>query len=369
MENITSVYQMMEWLSKRNIPYEIAGKTNMGLPIIVIKKEGVGRPVMITAGAHSPEPSGVSAALQILENWNYSFPLYMMPLRDPLGCQSYAEVLSHAINREVSFDNDYDKLNELLHKYADEVYVDNGDFVFVRIGELLFVNLKFRREDAGFRQSERYVNEFIDKNPQLLDEFVGRRVICPANMVPESETVRSYERAFTAEISRTGIVADNNRRFGSDNENPEVRICRELCDEANPALVLDLHEGMSNTYYFFVSNYTTDPRTKFFVDRMAAACAEEFPAGPWTLSDLCGIMPECKIEFREPIPGVLEHIPGGKQPKVIGSGFTDYAAKYCPSTTVEAGTAASLEQRVKVHLICAKAALDYYEEEIKKQEA
>ena len=76
--SITSVYQLMAWLSERHIPYEIAGTSNMGLPLIVIRKPGKGRPVMITAGAHAMEPSGVSAALQILENWHYDFPLYTM---------------------------------------------------------------------------------------------------------------------------------------------------------------------------------------------------------------------------------------------------------------------------------------------------
>lgn len=359
--SITSVYQMMDWLSKKGIAYEIAGTTKMGLPLIVIKKSGKGRPVMITAGAHAMEPSGVSAALQILEGWNYDFPLYMMPLRDPLGCQSYETILSNAINRPVHF-KEHDELSALLLKYADEVFIQDELFLLVRIGELLFTNLRYRPEDAGPRQNERYINDYLDKHPELLESFCGRRVICPANMAPNSETVHSYERAFTAEISRTGIVADNNRRFGSDNENPEVRVCRELCDEAKPGLVLDLHEGFSNTYYFFTSNYTGNSDAQRYVDSMNAACGREFPAGPWRLADLISYMPECKTQYREPAPGVLESCSGpeAKLPKVLGSGFTEYASRYCPSTTIEAGNDASLAQRVKVHMICVAAALEQY---------
>lgn len=362
--SITSVYQLMAWLSERHIPYEIAGTSNMGLPLIVIRKPGKGRPVMITAGAHAMEPSGVSAALQILENWHYDFPLYMMPLRDPLGCQSYETILSHTLNRPVHFEG-HDELSALLLKYADEVYIRNELFLLVRIGERLFTNLHYRPEDAGPRQNERYINEYLDAHPEQLAAFSGRRVICPANMAPNSETVHCYERAFTAEISRTGIVADNNRRFGSDNENPEVRVCRELCDEAKPGLVLDLHEGFSNTYYFFTSNYTGNPEAQKYVDSMNEACAREFPAGPWRLSDLISYMPECSTLYREPAPGVLESIPSpdAKLPKVLGSGFTEYASRYCPSTTIEAGNDASLAQRVKVHMICAGAALDRYTKE------
>ena len=160
-------------------------------------------------------------------------------------------------------------------------------------------------------------------------------------------------------------MADNNRRFGSDNENPEVRVCRELCDEAKPGLVLDLHEGFSNTYYFFTSNYTGNPEAQKYVDSMNEACAREFPAGPWRLSDLISYMPECSTLYREPAPGVLESIPSpdAKLPKVLGSGFTEYASRCCPSTTIEAGNDASLAQRVKVHMICAGAALDRYAKE------
>ena len=138
--SITSVYQLMAWLSERHIPYEIAGTSNMGLPLIVIRKPGKGRPVMITAGAHAMEPSGVSAALQILENWHYDFPLYMMPLRDPLGCQSYETILSHTLNRPVHFEG-HDELSALLLKYADEVYIRNELFLLVRIGAVSYTHL------------------------------------------------------------------------------------------------------------------------------------------------------------------------------------------------------------------------------------
>lgn len=42
--SITSVYQLMAWLSERHIPYEIAGTSNMGLPLIVIRSPGKGPP-------------------------------------------------------------------------------------------------------------------------------------------------------------------------------------------------------------------------------------------------------------------------------------------------------------------------------------
>ena len=40
--SITSVYQLMAWLSERHISYEIAGTSNVGLPLIVIRKPGKG---------------------------------------------------------------------------------------------------------------------------------------------------------------------------------------------------------------------------------------------------------------------------------------------------------------------------------------
>lgn len=360
--HITSVHQLMHWLAQRQIPYEIAGETKMGLPIPLIYKAGTGAPVVITAGAHAVEPSGVSAALEILENWNYTFPLYMIPMRDPLGCQSYADILSHALYQSIHFET-YEELNSILQKHADQVYFQNQEFLLVRIGALLFTNLRFHPEDAGFRQNERYVNELLTKNPELLQELAGRRIICPANMPEHSETVHCYERAFTAEISSTGIISDHNRRFGSDEEPPEVRIPRQLVDDVKPGLVLDLHEGFDDTYYFFASNYSTNPETREYLDLMSAACAAEFPKGPWRLSTLLHNMPELEGQYREPAPGIIEvaeardDVPS----KVLGTNFSAYASRYCPATTIESGINNTLERRVKIHTLCAKAALDHYE--------
>jgi len=364
--NITSVYQLMSWLAERRIPYKIVGETKMGLPLIMIHKEGRGRPVIITAGAHATEPSGVSAALHILESWNYSFPLYMFPLRDPLGCQSYAACLSHAIYRPVDFEG-YDELNKLLLQNADKVYIQDDDFLLVRINGLLFTNIRYRPEDAGPRQNERYINNFLSDHPSLLPEFVGRRVICPANMSDRSEAVYRYERAFTAEISTTGIFSDMNRRFGSNEEPPEVEILRKTVDSVIPGLVLDLHEGFADSYYFFTSNYSENEETRLYLDIMSEACAKEFPKGPWTLSNLLEAMPELKSQFNEPKPGIIEtknkpYHEGTS--KIVGTTFSDYCSRYCPAVTIESGIDNTLVRRTQVHLICAKAALEHYEKTV-----
>jgi hypothetical protein len=356
----------MSWLSERKIPYQIAGETKLGLPILMIYRDGRGRPVIITAGAHATEPSGVSAALHILENWNYSFPLYMFPLRDPLGCQSYATCLSHAIYKPIAFDG-YDELNELLLQYADKVYIQNDGFLLVGINGLLFTNIRYRAEDAGPRQNERYINKFLADHPALLPEFIGRRVICPANMPDRSETVRCYERAFTAEISNAGVFSDMNRRFGSNEEPPEVEILRKTVDRVVPGLVLDLHEGFADSYYFFTSNYSGSEETRLYLELMSAACAQEFPKGPWRLSNLLTAMPELKSQYKEPKPGIIEttdgHYGGGAS-KIVGTNFSAYCSRYCPATTIESGIDNTFKRRVQVHLLCAKAALDHYENNV-----
>ena len=362
--NITSAYQMMEWLANKNIPFEIVGETKMGLPILMIHKEGKGRPVVITAGAHASEPSGVSAAMAIIENWNYSFPLYMFPLRDPLGCQPYAKCLSHALYREVDFSS-YEQLNELLLKYADKVYIERNGFLLVSINGIFFTNIRYRPEDAGPRQNERYVNEYLKENPDMLAEFARRRIVCPANMPDKSDTVHCYERAFTAEISDIGVFSDMNRQFGVESAPPEVKILTEFVDKIQPGLVLDLHEGFEDTYYFFTPDYIEREETRMYVDLMSAACAPKFPKGPWRLSRLLEFMPELKSEYLEPAPGVLQTVSKpelGIEAKTRGTNFSSYCSRYCPATTIESGIENTLRDRVEVHLLCAKAALDRYEE-------
>ncbi|HHT71849.1 MAG TPA: hypothetical protein GX016_09865 [Firmicutes bacterium] len=358
---IKSVYELMDWLKNEKIEYQIVGETAMGHPIVMVHKEGVGQPVIITAGAHASEPAGVSAALELLKNWDYPFPLYMFPLRDPFGCQGYAGCLSQILGQEVEFKT-CEELNELLLKHADKVYNNDGKFTIVLIKDVLFTNLRFVPGEAGPRQSEICTNEFLQAHPEFIAEFEGKRIVCPANFTDDAETVRQYERAFTAEITSNGTFADMNRRFGGESEPPEVKIVREKVDEIKPYVALDLHEGFGSTYYYFVTDYTTNERLRHYVDLMIDACKDDFPSGPWRLQGVVASIPEAEHQYIEPVPGVLQDIRGkyseGTHKGLTGTGFSGYCSRYCPSVTLESGTDNTMKARVRMHVKCATAVLE-----------
>ncbi len=357
---VKDVHELVDWLEKEKIEYQVMGETSMGDPMIMIHKEGTGQPVVITAGAHATEPAGVSAALELLKNWDYPFPLYMFPMRDPFGAQGYAGCLSQVLGRDVEFET-YEELNQLLLEHADKVYNNDGLFTIVLINDVIFTNLRFVPGEAGPRQSEINTNEFLKAHPELVSQFAGKRIVCPANFTDEAESVRKYDRAFTAKITENGTFADMNRRFGGSGEPFEVQVVRQQVDELDPYVVLDLHEGFGSTYYFFTSNYTTNERLRHYLDLMIAACKDDFPQGPWRLQGVIDCVPEAANQYIEPTPGVIQDIQGprdsGTYEGLTGTSFSSYCSPYCPSVTLESGTDNTMQARVGMHVKCARAVL------------
>ena len=270
---IYNTTQLIQWLVAEKIPYEILGFTAMGDPVVMAHKDGEGRPVLVTAGAHAVEPAGVSAALMLLKNWDKPYPLYVIPLRDPLGSQGYAPILAKALGHKVEF-HCHEELSRILLDNATEVFVNSDAFVLVKIGETLFVSTRYVEEEAGPRQSEIFVDQFLQEHPEVLPALAGRRIVCPANFGEESETVGLYERAFTAEISNYGVFVDMNRRFGCADAAIEVKITQQVCDQLHPQLVIDMHEGFGSSYYFFFADYDTSPKLRKLAALMDARMSD-----------------------------------------------------------------------------------------------
>ncbi|MDR1558985.1 MAG: hypothetical protein LBS84_04650 [Clostridiales bacterium] len=365
MEIIYSSQEMLDFFKREKIEFEIRGKTSIGHPLIMIHKVGVGKPVIITAGAHASEPSGVSAACEIIKNWRYPFPLYMFPLRDPFGCMGYAKCLETVIGEEVSISS-YEDVTRILREKANAMYCDRPDFMLAEINSVLFANCRYNPVEAGPRQSEINTNEFLKANPEKIPEFAGKRIVCPANFNEESETVGCYERAFTAEITAYGVFADYNRRFGTDEEPMEVRVVRETIDLIEPRLALDLHEGFGSTYYYFAPDYNVNEKTRLYIQQMINSVRDDF-SEPWRLTGIAACIPSAAEEFVEPIPGVIadKHIQrniGGTDMTKFGGpkgvSFGGYAARYCPAVTIESGSVNTLANRVKVHLKSVYSVLD-----------
>ena len=359
---IYNTTQLIQWLVAEKIPYEILGFTAMGDPVVMAHKDGEGRPVLVTAGAHAVEPAGVSAALMLLKNWDKPYPLYVIPLRDPLGSQGYAPILAKALGHKVEF-HCHEELSRILLDNATEVFVNSDAFVLVKIGETLFVSTHYVEEEAGPRQSEIFVDQFLQEHPEVLPALAGRRIVCPANFGEESETVGLYERAFTAEISNYGVFVDMNRRFGCADAAIEVKITQQVCDQLHPQLVIDMHEGFGSSYYFFFADYDTSPKLRKLAALMDARMSDY--GEPTRLSTITSAIPSAALQYKEPLPGIIvdragNHLPGLElQPFTAarGGGFSTYASRYCPAFTVESGAKTTMARRVEVHLRCAEVSV------------
>lgn len=352
--NIHNVRDLSNWLESEKIPYSSLGNTAMGDPILMIHKEGVGDPVLITSGAHAGEPAGVFAAMTILKNWKYKNPLYMVPLRDPFGFQGYEACLSHAMGREMHFET-HGELWKILKENCTELLYEDDTFLLVDMNGILLTNQIRPEKIVGPRGVELKVNAVLAEHPELIGKCAGKRIVFPSN-AGDAENVWDFYRAFSAEITAKGIVADMNRRFGTQEEPNEVKFLRQLCDEIKPPVVLDLHEGQGSSYYFFVPDYNKNPAIAHYTRLMRdAIIAHGKPIT--TLDDVAKRLGNHMLEqFVEPVPGVL--VDAGLSAKQGGSGFSSYAGKYGASITIECGRWAPLEDRVNIHLWAAEAMLN-----------
>ncbi len=351
---IHNVRDLMGWLDGEGIGYSSLGDTAMGDPMVLIHKEGVGAPVMITSGAHAGEPAGVFASLMILKNWKYKNPLYMVPLRDPFGFQGYEACLSHAMGREMHFET-HEELWKILKENCTKLLYEDETFLLVDMNGILLTNQIRPKKIVGPRGVELKVNAVLKEHPELIPECAGKRIVFPSN-AGDAENVWDFYRAFSAEITAAGIVADMNRRFGGSDEPNEVKFLRQLCDEVKPPVVLDLHEGQGSSYYFFVPDYNTNQNIAHYTNIMRdAVISHGRPIT--TLEDVANRLGNhIREEFTEPVPGVL--VDAGLSAKQGGTGFSSYAGKYGAAITIECGRWAPLADRVNIHLWAAEAMLN-----------
>jgi len=351
---IHNVKDMMRWLDSEKIAYTSLGDTAMGDPMLMIHKDGIGDPVMITSGAHAGEPAGVFASLMILKNWHYKNPLYMVPLRDPFGFQGYEACLSHAMGREMRFDN-HEHLWKILKDNCTELLYEDSTFLLVDMNGILLTNQMRPEKIVGPRGVEQKVNTVLKEHPELIPKCAGKRIVFPSNAA-DAENVWDFYRAFSAEITQTGLVQDMNRRFGREDEPNEVRFLRQLCDEVKPPVVLDLHEGQGSSYYFFVPDYNNNKTIAHYTDVMIRAVIDHGKQIT-TLRDVANRLGNYILDqYTEPVPGVL--VDATLFANKGGTGFSSYAGKYGAAITIECGRWAPLEDRVNIHLWAAEAMLN-----------
>jgi len=358
LPNIRTVEQLMAWLDRERLEYEVLAKNFASQPIPVVSKPGTGgKPVIITAGAHTSEPAGVFAALQLMREVELPNPVVFVPLRDPFGWQGVELCLAHVLGETPHIASHEDLEQLLLSDRAQPLHREQG-FVVSEIGGVVFVSLRLPPRPVGPRQVEQRVNRLLSERPDLVERLRGKRLVFPANS-GDAEGVGNFYRAFTAIVNPAGLVADMNRGFGAAGQVVEVSCLRALVDELQPGLVLDLHEGQGSSFYFFVPGYGECPETRRFAD-LAAAAVTSAGTRLLSLDDLAAALgARVRESLAEPAPGIFT---GRVEQtgRTGGSSFGAYCARFAPSLTFESGRWAPLEQRVALHLTAARSILRVY---------
>lgn len=358
---LESVEQIAAWLGQQGLAVDSLGSNFCGQPLLrVTKGGGLGRPIVITAGAHAGEPSGVLAALLLAKEHQFQAPTYIVPLRDPFAWQPYALVLANAAGGSaVPPITDHASAVRALQALGTLLPPQQGNLVIALVNGVAFASMPPSDPPVGPRQLEQAVNQALAADADLVRALLGKRIVFPSIAGPVAEGVGDYGRSFSATIRGHGVVADMNRGFGGSEEPAEVALLRQMVDELRPGLVIDLHEGQGTTFYAFVGAASPHPETQAYASLALDAMAFD-GARPVSLADLeRSFGPRIRQELSEPVPGLM--VGRVQNTALEGTSFGNYCDRYCPSITTETGRWAPLELRVRRQLAAAKAIIAAYE--------
>ena len=200
-----------------------------GSPVVAVRAGGSRTPaVFVTAGSHSTEQAGVTAAVQLIDELQTEHQVWVIPTRDPMGMNGYRHVLQWALGEAPTLAS-RDDLEGFLRDRGD-VVIDEEDVVVALINEFAFTtrNLlgRFKAEDAD-----------------LVEPLKGRRIFVPAGHEGVAGAA-PLERAYTLIVSPQGEVLHVNRFHDTPWAPAEVHATRRLLAEVQPGICFDLHEAM-----------------------------------------------------------------------------------------------------------------------------
>ncbi len=356
---LESVEQMRTWLEAEGLAVDTLGHNAFGQPLLRVSTGGgSGRPIVITAGAHAGEPSGVLAALLLARDHAFTAPTYILPLRDPFAWEAYPAVLARVAGAPVPPIHDHATAAAALQAVGEVLY-HRDELLVALVNGVAFATTPPTHPPIGPRQLEQALNAAMAAEPALVAALIGKRIVFPSNSGPLAEGVGDYERSFSATVRGAGMIADMNRGFGGDEEPAEVALLRRFVDEVKPGLVLDLHEGQGTTYYVFVGADSPHAATQEYASAaLRAMGADGTP--PVTLDDLeRSFGPRIREGLTEPEPGMM--VGRVQNAALKGTSFGNYCDRYCPAITTETGRWAPLKERVQRQLAAAKAVLAAYE--------
>ena len=110
-----------------------------GAPVVVARGGGDKLPaIFITAGSHSTEQAGVSAAVDLITELDTEHEVYVIPTRDPVGLNGVAHALSLGMGETPSFES-FDEVEKILRREGSVLFEEEG-MVLSLIGDFGYVS-------------------------------------------------------------------------------------------------------------------------------------------------------------------------------------------------------------------------------------
>lgn len=319
---------------------QILGRTPDGQPIVAIKSGGDKTPaIFISAGSHSTEQAGVSAAVDLIDELDTEHQLYTIPDRDPIGMNGFAYALSLSLDATPELTS-LDDVGPLLRDRGEVLY-EKDDMVVAIIGEY------------GYSTHNLYYD--CQGDEPWLAALKGRRLYFP-NRDPGIEGTDFLQRAYALIIDPSGEVLHINRFHDTPWAPVESRCTRNLMAAIKPGLTLDLHEHGGDSFWFSARHQQNDDDQQWEQHMAAAMIAAVADSGAPLAPD-------------EYLPGTfftrgprgVYWLHAGQRGE--GLNLVDFAARtYGPSFTIETGMKLSFADRVATAKLVTQKAVEVFAE-------
>ncbi|MDA0337478.1 MAG: hypothetical protein O2782_20130 [bacterium] len=263
--------ELLADVRRRARSVEVLGHTVDGSPLIVARGGGDRLPaIFVTAGSHSTEQAGVSAAVQSIDEVETEHQVYVIPTRDPVGFQGFAHALSLGLG-ETPAATSFAQVEAILRDQG-EVLFEEEDLLLSLIGDYGYASAR----PAPERRCPQYhfytrLQRLYAEEPARLAPLQGRRVY----MTPGQTGVEGtgdLGRAYTLIISQTGEILHINRFHDTPWSPVEPRVTRDLMARIRPGLSFDLHESqLMDDRYFLSARRQPDADNELWEQKAARA--------------------------------------------------------------------------------------------------
>lgn len=355
--------ELLERIEKTGRPLRVLGRAPDGSPIAAVRCGGEKLPaVFISAGSHSTEHAGVSAAVELIEQLDTAHQVWVIPTRDPVGLNGFAHALSLGLGIAPQIDS-FDTVEQILRREGEVLFEEEGRLLAL-IGEYGYASNR-PGTHAHCAQWGFYLRlqELQKSRPEVLAPLRGRRLyMTPAQAGVEG--TGDFGRAYTLVISPEGEVLHLNRFHDTPWAPVEPRATRWLLAQINPGLSFDLHESqLMGDHYWLSARRQQNPENEAWEQRAARATIQAIADSGATLAedaDVLGGVPIEQTWFRRSEKGVY-----WLDPSIRGEGLNlmDFAARfYGLAFGTEMGMYGSFAHRVHLGMLTVQSAVRVFEE-------